>query len=195
MRGMKALVLLAMFAGPCAAETAQPGPAAWTEAAPGGFWMRRYTERRYGAFWHLELSTGDFAKARARVEKILVKRRGSSAVPASSQVGSEKVQYLQWSYVFSRADAAKAADELKKAGKPLRESRQENLGSGEQEEVSVNLARLKAERASAGTLFERLPATAAAVAEVAEHLERVLASWEDSQDKVLLNLSLQQELP
>ncbi|MBI2362806.1 MAG: hypothetical protein HYV15_05430 [Elusimicrobia bacterium] len=193
---MKALVLLAL-APLCAraAETAQPGPAAWAQAVPGGFWMKRYPERRYGALWHLELSAKDFAAARARIEDVLGRRRGASTVPAASQVGSDTVRYLQWSYVFSRKDAEKAAADLKKAGTPRREGRQENLQGAADAEIASKLERLKAERTAAGTLFERLPATAAAVEEIAEHLEAVLGAWEASEDKVLLNLSLEQEAP
>lgn len=196
MRGMKALLLL-LLAPSCvrAAETAQPGPAAWAQAVPGGFWMRRYPERRYGALWHLELTTKDFLKAKSRVEKVLAKRRGVSTVPAASQVGSDKVLYMQWSYVFSRRDAEKAAADLKEAGTPRREGRQENLRGEADAEIASKLERLKAERAAAGTLFERLPATAAAVEEIREHLERVLKALDDSEDRVLLNLSLEQETP
>lgn len=195
MQGMKALALAVLAAAPCAAETAQPGPAAWTQAVPGGFWMKRYPERRYGAFWHLELSAPDFAKAKARLETVLLKRRGLSTVPASSQVGSDKVRYLQWSYAFSRKDAEKAAADLKKIGAVLRENRQENLQGDAEAEVSAKLERLKAERSAAGTLFERLPATAAAVAEISGHLESVLRSAEESGDRVLFNISLEQEAP
>ncbi|MBI5595607.1 MAG: hypothetical protein HY928_05895 [Elusimicrobia bacterium] len=193
---MKALLLLVLAPlWAAAAETAQPGPAAWAQAVPGGFWMKRYPERRYGALWHLELTTRDFQKAKARVEKVLAKRGGVSTVPADSQVGSDKVRYLQWSYVFSRRDAEKAAADLKEAGTPRREGRQENLRGEADAEIASKHERLKAERAAAGTLFERLPATAAAVEEIRAHLEAVLRASEDSEDRVLFNLSLEQEAP
>ncbi|MBI3297550.1 MAG: hypothetical protein HYZ75_05270 [Elusimicrobia bacterium] len=185
------LTVLLGAAGARAVETAQPGPVALAAPPPGGFWMKRYPVRAYGAFWHLEVAAKDFAKAREKVEKVLAKRKGVSTVPASSQVGSEKVRYMQWSYVLSRDAAAKALEDLRKLGAVKRETQTENLLPGT-DDIPVKLQSLSAERAAAGADAARYPAAFAAAAEIVAHLEEVERSWKDSQDKVLLNLALEE---
>ena len=178
---MLRLVVLAAVAA-LAAET----------APPGGFWMKRYPLRRYGAFWHLRLSTKDFSKARAAVEKALAKHKGVSTVSEESRVGSDKVRYLQWSYSFSRAQAPQAVEELEKLGTVLRAEQAENFQPELDGEVPVKLEGLAGERASADAALARYPAIAAAVAEITAHLEAVTKAFKDSQDAVLLNLSLEE---
>lgn len=182
---MKALCIVVLATAVAVAAAAVP---------PGGFWMKTYPLRSYSAIWTFQLSTKDFAKTRGAVEKVLIKRHGVSTVPPESQVGSEKVRYLQWSCSFSRAQASKALEDLKKLGTVVRATEMENFQPEHDGEIPVKRESLAGERAAASAVLQRFPAIAAAVAEINAHLDDVEKAWQESQDKVLLNLSLEESL-
>ncbi|MDE2293047.1 MAG: hypothetical protein KGL53_13280, partial [Elusimicrobia bacterium] len=143
-----------------------------------------------GAFWHLDLSASDFVKARRGVENVIRSEKGRSLVGPDSQVGSDKVGYMQWSVVFERARAARALAALERLGKTERAVQQEDLEPEVTGEVAVKLARLDEERKDAPELYDRLPAAKAAVDEIRAHLRAVVEAFKASQDEVLLDISL-----
>lgn len=155
--------------------------------------MKRYPLRDYGAFWHLELAAKDFAQARRQVESVLAKSKAKLLVPPANQVGSDKVKYMQWSVAFSRADGAKALERLESLAAVKKEARQENPLPEVPAEAALKLEKLEAERAAAGSVLERLGSTRAAVDEIRAHLAAAVKAWKDSEDRVLLNLSLEEQ--
>lgn len=192
---MAASVACAALISAEAAEPAPEAPRAADVAEPAveqEFWLRRYSPKAFGAHWHIDLRVKELPKARSKIFELMEKHGGKSPMPVESYASSKDQKFQQLSYWFARASAAKALKGLRRLGKTTRLTQSEDLAPDYADEIGVKLGRLTAERTAGGDILKRLTAISALTDEIIGYLSKIAASHKESQDRILLNIVLEE---
>jgi hypothetical protein len=161
-------------------------------AEPATSWLKTYPIREFGAQWHYDYQVKNLKKNKDKILDILKKNNGELTQPLESFPNTKDDKFQQLSYKIRRNDAEKVLKELNKIAS-IKRSTQKDDNSTYIEEASEKLIRLRTDTETEKDAIKRMPTVSELTKEYQAHLEKVVKSYEDSKDQVLLNLVLEEK--
>ncbi len=164
-------------------------------AAKGGgaYWFKTYSTAPYKEYWTAELTVQDFPKTMPKVVDAVAKNGGKLTQPLRNFASSKKDEIQQLSFSLPLAGAKSLLKSLRALG-TLPDPAVRTVGAPIPiDEVKAKIAVLMKEKTEHADALAQVPATAAAVEEILEHLLLVEEVSSRTDTEVLVNLQVRRE--
>lgn len=171
---------------------AAPTPTA-TQKGGGAYWFKTYSTAPYKEYWTAELTVKDFPTTMPKVVDAVAKNGGKLTQPLRNFASSKTDESQQLSFSMPAPGAKALLKSLRTLGK-LPDPAVRTTGAPiPVDEVKAKIAVLMKEKTEHADALAKVPASAAAVEEILEHLLLVEEVSSRTETEVLVNLQVRRE--